>query len=311
MVRRKKSSKLIPIIFSVLIIFLAVLVVNNYVTYQGLQAQEQQYQELQQALIDDAIAEEVVEEVEEAPFSSRYYSAEDNVFLLLSLENPEIDMNTEELKFDLIQYESVTGEQDIILDSMDTVFEIFLVKENDANNFANLIGESPRSYSPGWLANTRIDLDDFCTSGCNEPLVRSKGQTKIRNEIVVNISSYLHETNVTDFDGNKCNSMEFAGSEYYQNSEKEDSLLLVLEIFTGTNKYWSTFENYNSDYISDDNNHRKILPSHTVRYEPIFKSSRVVNDQIGCVRFYNTRENYGWGSSYPCKDNFSHRCEIE
>ena len=65
MSRRKKSSKLIPILFAVLIIFLAVLVVNNYLTYQAFQESERQYQDFQQQLIEDAMNEEVVEETTE------------------------------------------------------------------------------------------------------------------------------------------------------------------------------------------------------------------------------------------------------
>ena len=183
MASRKKSSKLIPIIFSVLIIFLVVLVVNNYLTYQAFQESERQYQDFQQQLIIDAMNEEVVEEVVEEPFSSLHYNAEDNTFALLSFENPVIDVDSELLTFDVIQYEEITGPYNVYM-SEGVLRTNFILQGNYPSE-----GTEPVTYgaiSPLYLENPTI-----CLEGCDSALERSSKYNKVVNNIVVNLSGSI------------------------------------------------------------------------------------------------------------------------
>jgi hypothetical protein len=180
MVHRKKSSKLIPILFFILIIFLVVLVVNNYLTYQAFQESERQYQDFQQQLIIDAMNKEVVEEVVEEPFSSLHYNAEDNTFALLSFENPVIDLENELLTFDVIQYEHITGPYEVYLNN--GVLRTGFIEE-DTHPFQSE-GMEPVSYG---VINP-LYFKDACLEGCDSALERSSKYEKVVNNIVVNLS---------------------------------------------------------------------------------------------------------------------------
>jgi hypothetical protein len=194
MSRRKKSSKLIPILFAVLIIFLAVLVVNNYLTYQAFQESERQYQDFQQQLIEDAMNEEVVEETQICSGSENCWTLEDvknnnphimndGTVLLLDIENPRIDYESGLLTFDVIQDEEITGPNDVMLNNGELRMWLIPVADNEAD----VILDHEYLWN-SYQSNGAMRLENSCISGCDQVLIRSTKYSEVRNKIVINLS---------------------------------------------------------------------------------------------------------------------------